>query len=68
MQAQAPASSTSNQRTRRLFLLEKPQNSLKMLRNAGLADRNGGMADVFLSVSTVFAETICTRGVKKEDT
>lgn len=38
-----------------------------MLRIAGLADLNGGMAEVFLSVSTVFAETICTRGVKKED-
>lgn len=39
-----------------------------MLRNAGLADLNGGMAEVFLSVSTVFAETICTKGVKKEGT
>lgn len=70
MQAQAPASSTSNHRSHKTQeaagrLLEKPKHLLKMLKKAGFADMKGRMAEVFLSVSTVFAETICKRGVKK---
>lgn len=70
MQARAPASSTSSQRSHKTQeaagrLSEKPKHLLKMLRNAGFADLKGRMAEVFLSVSTVFAETICNRGVKK---
>lgn len=70
MQAQAPASSTFNQRIHKTQeaasrLLEKQKHLLKMLKNAGFADLKGRMAELFLSVSTVFAETICNRGVKK---
>ena len=61
MQAQAPASSTSNQKSHKTqeaagHLLEKPKHLLKMLENAGFADLKGRMAEVFLSVSTVFAD------------
>lgn len=35
------------------------------VKNAGFADLKERMAEVFLSVSTVFAETICNRRVKK---
>lgn len=69
MQAQVPASSTSDQRShkhRRLLVISpKPKHLLKTLKNAGFADLKGRVAEVFLSVSTVFAETICNRGVKK---
>lgn len=70
MQAQVPASSTSDQRSHKTqeaasHLSEKPKHLLKTLKNAGFADLKGRVAEVFLSVSTVFAETICNRGVKK---
>jgi len=70
MQAQAPPSSTSDQRSHKAQeaagrLPEKPKHLLKMLKNAGFTDWKGRMAEVFLSVSTVFAETICNRRVKK---
>lgn len=70
MQAQAPASSTSDQSSHKTqeaagHLLEKPKHLLKMLENAGFANVKGRMAEAFLSVSTAFAETICNRGGKK---
>lgn len=45
--------------------LEKPWDLLTTLYNAEFADLKRGMAEGFLSASSVFAETICTRGVTK---
>lgn len=67
MRAQVPASSTlaPSMQMAAGHLSEKPKHLLKMLENAGFADLKGRMAQVFLSVPTVSAETICNRGVKK---